>query len=91
VKYIFYLHKIDVNLFYRFSVYKVDPLFATRQFHTTRLWKIEQRETGSQPIITNVQECSDPSSTVRYVEFNQFDWGELFELRSHEIKISERG
>ncbi|XP_046652320.1 uncharacterized protein LOC124343166 isoform X2 [Daphnia pulicaria] len=68
-----------------------DPLFATRQFHTTRLWKVEQRETGSLPIITNVQECSDPSSIVRYVEFNQFDCGEFCELRSQEIKISERG
>jgi hypothetical protein len=68
-----------------------DPLFATRQFHTTILWKVEKRETGSLPIITNVQECSDPSSTVRYVEFNQFDWGEFCELLSQEIKISERG
>ncbi|EFX63298.1 hypothetical protein DAPPUDRAFT_119334 [Daphnia pulex] len=68
-----------------------DPLFATRQFHTTILWKVEKRETGSLPIITNVQECSDLSSTVRYVEFNQFDWGEFCELRSQEIKISERG
>ncbi len=76
---------------YRLSVYEEDPLFATRQFHTTRLWKVEQRETGSLPIITNVQECSDPSSTVRYVEFNQFDCGEFCELRSQEIKISERG
>ena len=82
---------IEVNVLYRLSVYEIDPIFVTRQMHTTRLWKIDQNETGSQPVFTNIQEYSNPSSAVRYVELNQFEWGEFCELRPQGVKISKEG
>ncbi|KZS17395.1 Uncharacterized protein APZ42_017024 [Daphnia magna] len=68
-----------------------DPIFATRQFYTTRLWKVEESSTDGRPNVTNVQNYSDQSSAVRCVAVSHFEWGEFCELRSREVKIAQDG
>lgn len=70
---------------------KPDPIFATRQFYTTRLWKVEESSTDGRPNVTNVQNYSDQSSAVRCVAVSHFEWGEFCELRSREVKIAQDG
>lgn len=70
----------------------IDPIFATRQLHTTRVWKVEDNEADShQPVVTNVQEYCDPTSTVQCIDLNHYILGELGELRSKKLLISHVG
>lgn len=67
-----------------------DKIFATRQLHTTRLWKATYDDRQS-PSITKVQEYYDRESTVRFLQLNPDIWGEFCELRHKQITLSRDG
>lgn len=66
-----------------------DVIFATRQLHTTQVWKLKKKD--GQPYIERIQEYHDPDSNVNCIDFNAITRGELCELRNRELIISKNG
>lgn len=81
----------DVVIFHLIIVEFLDEIFATRQLHTTRLWKPTYDETHQVLTLTKLQEYYNSEKTVRFVQLNPDISGEFCELRRKQIIISRDG